>query len=242
MSDILLDIGNSAIKGCLGWPQAQQLFRCARTVEALLPHLKALGPAGTPLWISSVASDAAVDVLSQALRAEGYTEQHWLRSPQEALGLQNAYAEASTLGVDRWLAMVAARQIHEGALLVIDAGTALTLDLVDENGCHQGGYIIPGVDLMTASLRRDTARVLFNEGLVETTAPGTSTDGCVGAGIWLTQVASVKTLMSQYPKYTPIITGGYGQALLALGIEAEHRPQLVLEGLAISAGIVAPCP
>lgn len=242
MSAILLDIGNSAIKGCLGWPQAQQVFRCVRTVEALLPQLEALGPAGTPLWVSSVASDTAVDVLSQALRAEGYTEQHWLRSPQEALGLQNAYADPGTLGVDRWLAMLAARRIYEGAILVIDAGTALTLDLVDENGRHQGGYIIPGVDLMTASLRRDTARVLFNEGLMETTAPGTSTDGCVGAGIWLSQVASVKALASQYPTHTSIITGGYGQTLLALGIEAEHRPQLVLEGLAISAGIVAPCP
>lgn len=242
MSAILLDIGNSAVKGCLDWPQTDNIFRCERGIETLLPQLQSLGPVGTPLWLSSVASDAAIEMLSQELQVAGYADQHWLRSPAEGFGVQNAYAEASALGVDRWLAMVAARQVHDGAVLVIDAGTALTLDLVAVNGRHEGGYIIPGVDLMTASLRRDTARVLFKDGLLQSIDPGTSTDACVGAGIWLTQVASVRAVMSQHPSHVPLLTGGRGQSLLELGIQATYRPQLVLEGLAIVAGLAAPRP
>ena len=82
------------------------------------------------------------------------------RTKASCCGLTIAYREASALGVDRWLAMLAAfYQPEKGTKIIIDSGTALTVDIIDPNGNHIGGYIVPGIQLMRQSLQLNTARL-----------------------------------------------------------------------------------
>lgn len=73
--------------------------------------------------------------------------------------LANAYQVPEALGVDRWLAMIAACRHTKGAFVVIDAGTAITLDMVDKKGQHQGGHIVPGSRLMQRALLGQTGGI-----------------------------------------------------------------------------------
>lgn len=72
-------------------------------------------------------------------------------------GVTNQYADVSRLGIDRWLAMLAAYRSADSACMVIDSGTAFTIDVLDAKGLHLGGYIIPGLNLMRSSLESNTA-------------------------------------------------------------------------------------
>ena len=68
-----------------------------------------------------------------------------------------AYADPSLLGVDRWLAVIGAYHLRRSACCVVDVGTAATIDAVDEQGRHLGGFIVPGPQLMVASLHSGTS-------------------------------------------------------------------------------------
>lgn len=75
-----------------------------------------------------------------------------LMTPSSLDGLRIAYQEPGRLGVDRWLAMLGAWQRYRAGFVVVDCGTAVTIDLVDDAGQHLGGAILPGLDLMVESL------------------------------------------------------------------------------------------
>jgi type III pantothenate kinase len=90
-------------------------------------------------------------------------------------GLQSGYLFPEKLGVDRWLVLMAAWRRRPGAFGVIDAGTTLTFDVVLEDGRHLGGYIVPGRDLLFASLAKriktlNISELSFGSGLGKTTA------------------------------------------------------------------------
>jgi type III pantothenate kinase len=78
----------------------------------------------------------------------------WVKSTPFCAGVTNAYEKPELLGADRFLAMIAAYHLAQKAVLVIDLGTALTVDLIDKNGMHQGGIITPGTALMRTSLKQ----------------------------------------------------------------------------------------
>ena len=84
---------------------------------------------------------------------------HYAHSQKSGWGVTSAYKQPRTMGVDRWVALVAARAISTGPTLVVDAGTAITIDALDRDGNHLGGQIIPGLDLMADALSRDTSDI-----------------------------------------------------------------------------------
>lgn len=236
---LVIDVGNSSIK----WAVADvtkplsldSVYRCERTAQALLDDLRRNAVDLLSVWMSSVAGSAFDRELIEALQCEGW--QHVVAEPAAAveLGLVNSYAVAETMGVDRWLAMLAARYQRKSALLVVDVGTALTIDVVAADGRHEGGYILPGVQLMERALTRDTQRVRFSDGAHQSLAPGQSTAQCVTSGVWLAAVGAVRLAMSNHPVHELVLAGGGADALMNLGLSGEFRPNLVLEGLVIRA-------
>ncbi|HID72512.1 TPA: type III pantothenate kinase, partial [Candidatus Micrarchaeota archaeon] len=78
-------------------------------------------------------------------------------------GVSNSYDQPARMGVDRWLAMLAAFNHYRGNLCVIDCGTALTFDVVSAAGKHIGGLIMPGVRLQQNALREHTDKVIFSK-------------------------------------------------------------------------------
>ena len=144
------------------------------------------------------------------------------------------------MGVDRWLAMLGARDRNSGRLCVVDAGSALTIDLVSAAGEHEGGYIIPGPELMERALLLDTDRVRFSEDADYTLAPGTSTAEAVRHGIALAQAGAVSIALEQVTGDAPalLFCGGGGEDLMRLLNRGGHwTPELVFEGLEVMAAL-----
>lgn len=235
---ILVDVGNSSIKWCQSRAGSNGALgvvsRCSRSPEQLVAALANADMLGATAWISSVGGVEFDNALAAALTLAGF-QPRLVVTPAEQGGVTNSYAEPHRMGVDRWLAMLAAKHDRAEPVAVVDAGTALTIDLVSATGQHEGGYIIPGVGLMERSLLRDTQRVRFDEDAPATLAPGTSTAGCVRSGLWVAAFGSVQLVLQRHPHHRVVVTGGDGQALMSLGINGEWRPHLVLEGLALTA-------
>jgi len=246
MSRILVDVGNSSIKWCEGDPldalRLGPIQRCDRDPEALAKTLVDHGLTGRPIWIASVAGQAFDARLRDVLEQDPQllpTMVCQAEAVAAELGVINSYPDPGRMGVDRWLAMIGARHGCADAVAVIDAGTALTIDLVAASGEHLGGYIIPGTRLMEQALTRDTERVRFDDAPAASVAPGQSTAACVTSGIWAAALGAVELVCQRYPDHHRIITGGDSQALLDLGVAAEWRPNLVLEGLNVRAAAEA---
>ena len=163
----------------------------------------------------------------------------WLsRALADYPDFKHCYPNPERLGVDRWLAMLGARQHCDGPVLVVDSGTALTLDLMDADNQHLGGYIVPGLTLAQQSLWQNTERVrpYTDEQMSDKLQPGTDTVGCVSAGVRRQQVALVQQLMQEYRHHTPFFTGGDGE-WLALSLDQTYSPELIFDGLdALCAG------
>jgi type III pantothenate kinase len=233
-----VDVGNSGAKWRLlvaGAVRDRGLYREADVAsrQALLGCAEALDA----IWVASVASDADNAVLAQLLGRRWGLEVWFARSEAQTLGLRNSYAEPGRMGVDRWLAMLAARARRDGRLLVVDAGSALTIDLVAADGRHEGGYIIPGPLLMERALLLDTDRVRFSEPAEYSLSPGASTAQAVRHGIALAQAGAVSLALQAAADEPPAVlfTGGGGAWLAAtLGDVGEFVPDLVLEGLQLA--------
>ena len=192
------------------------------------------------LWVSSVAGPEQESAL-QSLVMERWTVEPWFaRTAVATAELRNSYAEPARMGVDRWLAMLGARGRHSGRLCVVDAGSALTIDLVSAAGEHEGGYIIPGPALMERALLLDTDRVRFAEDADYTLAPGTSTAEAVRHGIALAQAGAVSMALEQLTGSAPalLFCGGGGETLMQLlDRGGQWAPELVFEGLEVMAAL-----
>jgi len=153
---------------------------------------------------------------------------------ERAASVACGYRDHSQLGVDRWLAIVAAYVKYSDAVIVVDAGSAVTVDIVEADGVHQGGYIVPGLQLMHNALWQGTDRIKVEvKQPADISSPGLSTDEAVDKGCLLLVVAMIESLVDKYQARL-VITGGDGELLQdALGVEAELYPDLVLEGLTL---------
>ena len=155
----------------------------------------------------------------------------------------NGYADPETLGVDRWLAVLAAYHRWRKAVLVIDLGTATTLDYVDESGQHLGGYIVPGTHLMQSALLKDTAAIDFGApsqtlaGLVE---PGRSTAEAVTWGTLLAVTHLLEGEIDRFGRQYPggcvgVLCGGASREIVRhLKSNIIVVPELVLDGLSVA--------
>lgn len=156
------------------------------------------------------------------------------------LPFSSAYETPQTLGNDRIaLAAGALHRAPEQAVLAIDAGTCLTLDLVDAQGVYQGGLIAPGVRMRLQAMHTFTARlplVEWNGQAEEAPLIGRSTLDCLLAGAVTAAAAELDGLLDRYRQENPglvaLLTGGDGPALAA---SMKNRifavPHLLMEGL-----------
>lgn len=161
---LVIDVGNSRMKWALhdprGWlasgvvPNAEIGTLALRDWQNLPRPARAVGV--------NVAGEAArVRVEGQLTRWRVTME--WLHATQAAGGVVNRYVRPSQLGPDRWASLVAARKrlveagTGDASCIVVNAGTAVTIDALDGEGVFRGGLILPGVRLMIQSLADNTA-------------------------------------------------------------------------------------
>ncbi len=239
-----LDIGNSRLK----WRLLDA--RGGRIDGGFGPHLPEPGAdypwrnssRGAPelVRIASVADSDFNAALERELEAEGARRIEFVRAAGECGRLRSGYREPERMGADRWLAMVAASDRCPGAFAVLDAGSAITLDLVAAEGDHLGGWIVPGLRMMRASLLAGTAGIRLpktdTDALV---APGRDTAEAVGFGtVLLAQdfvARRVEAFRAQYAEALLFVTGGDGERVAAATPDPKlYLPELVLDGLALA--------
>ena len=238
MNRWLFDLGNSRLKcarlhadGSLGEVSAlahgEQGF--SEALDALLPVRAAsacLASVASPLLTASV-----VDILTTRFQRISLA-----RSVAQLAGVRIAYAQPARLGVDRFLALLAARARHPGGALVVGVGTAMTLDLLDQDGLHRGGRIGPSPSLMRRALHEAAAHLPAEGGRYREFADDTNdalASGCEGAALGLVErsLQQAAALRGKTPQL--LLHGGGAEALLPHFPEALHVPSLVLEGLAL---------
>jgi type III pantothenate kinase len=146
------------------------------------------------------------------------------------------YQDPAQLGVDRWMAIIAAHGISRDGVCVVDCGTATTLDVVDGRGRHLGGYILPGMTMMRRILLKETAMKPGKEA-TRFMEWGNSTASCIDLGIRQSVVSLVEQSVERLQAAGVcdpgvVLTGGACSLIKPyLQLTYEHRDALVLEGM-----------
>lgn len=227
---LLIDAGNSRLKWawlCDGVPgnEAGTELGALDTVS-----LRAVWRDATAAVYACVAGDV-IDALLRAALPSGAAV-HRVRAESTACGLVNLYDRPGQLGADRWLALIGARTLEAGPLVVATAGTATTVDALDAADRFVGGHILPGLHMMLQSLARNTADLPHAQG-VPAIWPRNTDDailnGCAGA-----QAALIERVHGRLGDgATLLLSGGGADALVPhIGTAFRRVDNLVLRGLA----------
>jgi len=233
MSQWLFDLGNSRFKfaslredGHVGDVQAW-----AHGTDMLREGSEDALPRGEVAWVASVAAPALTAQVVEWLQRR-FARVEIAHTLGECAGVRVGYAEPRRFGVDRFLALLGARR--QGAVLVAGVGTALTIDLLDASGQHHGGRIAASPTTMREALHQRAAQLPAAGGDYAEFANDTAdalASGCDGAAVALIE-RSLQQAVVRLGPVRLLLHGGGAPALLHLLPGAEHRPSLVLDGLA----------
>src|SRR5688572_14701892 len=232
MTILAIDAGNTRVKWGMhdGAKWVRQGALATVESERLRDELE---PADR-IVIANVAGERVRQTLTAALSGAG-AEPYWVVSMAEQCGVRSSYAEPARLGPDRWAALIAARHLREGACVVVNAGTTMTVDALSADGIFLGGFIVPGYALMREALAGNTAHLKLREGAFSFLPDNTGDAIASGA---LNALAGAVDRMCRYMIDTgenePAVVLSGGNAA-ALEPRLNARPQvvdnLVLEGL-----------
>jgi type III pantothenate kinase len=235
---LAIDAGNSRVKW--GWHDATdwQSIATVSLIEfaASSDHINPFSvthEAPERIVISNVAGEGAHQLLVNWTSIFD-AEPLWLRGEAERCGVKNRYERPEQLGPDRWAALIAARGVHAGASLVVNAGTATTVDMLASDGSFLGGAILPGVELMRFVLHEHTGRLPIQEGNFRD-MPRNTVDA-IETGARHAQAGAVERMYRAFRDMdgTPlcIVSGGAGRVLAdQLAMPRRYVENLVLEGL-----------
>ncbi len=243
---LLIDIGNSWLKSAYFrddelhhiCPLEISNFKNDRKICWALPERKML--MSENIFVSSVASQQVNEKCCKILLFELGIEPYFVQVQKTFKGMTTLY-ETSKLGVDRWLAGLAAWSKYKKNLIVVDAGTAITVDFINSRGTHLGGLIAPGPNILASALAGGTAHLpVVSRGEKKMIVP-TGTEEAIGIGLgtllfgFMNQVkAECSHIYDADPLW--VLTGG-AAGIISDGIEWPHvtEQNLVLDGLKIFA-------
>ncbi len=247
-SVLLIDMGNTRIKWIWAVDGRIDEETCSRGgLDAFRRFTKShADEPPSRVLLSSVAAEERTSAVTDACNSRWAVTISRLVSSRQQAGIRNAYEQAETLGVDRWLAIVGAAHSYGKPVVIWDLGTATTLDAVDAEGQHLGGYIFPGPATMLEALRSGTALTVPGDlsgapenpptGQDHSISPGQTTADCIIQGVRATQVGALNQFLRyispQVGNPTLVVTGGAAQELLS-GLKFKHiyDPWLVFRGM-----------
>lgn len=219
-SSLFVDIGHSAIK----WRMADSAV-VTQSIESFSPDSL---PGCSVVWLSHVAHHEIVEAIKQK-----FPSLVVIRTPAEYKTLSVAYPIPNELGVDRFLAMLGAQKHHPSKnLLIIDIGSALTIDVVAETGKHQGGLIMPGL----SALRSSFEKFATNSNLKGFSGLQNATKAAWLGGTESMLIASITTQIDDFldchTNSKVILTGGGAKDVTSsINATVEIYDNLVLDGI-----------
>ncbi len=249
---LLVDIGNSSIKWALRAGQRAPLTGVGSALHngALPMDLLAIWDAldqVDAIFAAGVGPQTVKDAVIQVCESRFDRRPRWIRTQPRALGVRIAYPVPERLGVDRFLALVAAHQRAQAdaaatASLIVDAGTAITYDLLTADGQHLGGLILPGIGLMRTGLLAGT-QIPLHEPADADLPWAADTGEAIAAASIQAPAALLERLHQRLQAHTGtpphlLLTGGdAGRLAAATHLSTEQIPELVLRGLAAVAAV-----
>lgn len=244
---LLIDFGNTRVKWArLEGQQARDSNaytykndNIAQRVQEIIEQIE----------IDSVQEIHAVSVLGESFNQAFHAQVNKLTniaprfyvSQLNNFGVSLAYTDPLSYGADRYAALIAAHDKSDNATIVIDCGTATTIDAIDNSGKHMGGLIIPGMALMCSSLAGKASGInmpnaantiqLLNDNTMDAVYSGSALVLRHGVGVIVNEMAKEMTQpVSIY------VTGGESHRLDFTNSAYIHCPHLVLDGLRIMQG------
>jgi len=215
---IYLDIGNTNTK----WKFKGKYFEIP-THKFNLDDL----PNSSKIWVSNVSSNFVLNMKSDIVL---------VKSKKKYKSLINAYEEPKLLGSDRWLAMIASYELSlGGGFIVVDIGSAVTIDIVDNSGLHQGGIIFPGLLKI-----RNTFEYFPVEKEIRSKGIGQSTKEAWSIGTLDLIVNGINQKIRELKQKTPqakiyLTGGGFEDIKKFLEFSYVYHKNLVLDGLELFA-------
>lgn len=249
MTTLLVDIGNTRLRWCIGdgircGPVTVRDYARSYLADLLAGEWGALAPPDRVV-VSNVAGQAVATAVSATTQALWDVDAEYITALRSACGITNGYARPERLGTDRWAAMIAAHHQFSGPKCIVDCGTAVTLDVLDRDGRHLGGLILPGLTMMRGALVSGTSDLTLESSEASQSANGllaNETSDAIQGGTLYMLIAAVDRISEDVASELPedlcrVITGGDAPALLPLLAHSyHHEPDLVLKGLALLAG------
>jgi len=219
-SNLFVDLGNSAVK----WrSHDSEIF-----TEGVDLFSSKLLPEAESVWVSAVAHPNIVQAIKNKFTNVKLVE------PLKQYGrLTLSYDDPSKLGVDRFLAMLGAlERFPDSPLLVIDAGSAVTFDVIDIKGMHQGGLIMPGIK----ALRESFPKFFTSDLSLKSSALKNNTEEAWQSGTHAMLVSAINSQIQnfelKYPDGVVTICGGIVKEIFNdLPVSVKFFDNLVLDGL-----------
>lgn len=237
---ILLDCGNSQVKAQFrDSGRLRDSFACRYKngwSQRLAGWLKPLP--GRRIYQCSVLDrvrQQELDACLAGLPDAGVTR---FGSEARALGVTNAYLEPEKLGADRWMALLAAASMARGDCIVIDAGSAITVDLLRADGQHLGGAILPGFNTSIEAFKRIFSHIDFEDPVIGASdEPGCSTRAAIRIDYAHTSIETLPALVTRWMQIFEneaelLLAGGDAERVQRLlDPAARIVPDLVFRGM-----------
>lgn len=254
MSYLLIDVGNSFTKFSVFTDETLSVIKKFKTnmFEKSINTIDVNNEKQIlKIILVSVVDDEITMKIEDKLLSSFQCPIQQVYTEESKFGVKCGYNDCSILGADRWIAIIAAyNKVKSKTLkpvMVVDCGTVITVDVIDSNGQHLGGWMMPSAILMHESLLEKSKGI--KKGISNTTKKvsegvtrlGHSTYECVEIGAQLAEVGFIEQCFIQTQnslKEVPlcILTGGGANDIFPmLTMKVEHLPNLVFDGLALFA-------
>jgi type III pantothenate kinase len=247
--DVVVDVGNTAIKWghCAGGTVTEIASLSPDDASKWEQQATRWGLSGaTDSWIVTSVNPAYCDRLVAWLQQRGSNVR--VLAHARELPLRVSLEKPDHVGIDRLLDAVAANGLRPPGrpAVVVDAGSAVTVDWIDAHGTFVGGAILPGFRLMIRALHDHTALLpLIPIPKIAPPVPGTSTPAAMEVGVFWSVVGGVSAILDAYRRQydaepAVFLTGGDAPALAAaLRPPVTHWPEMTLEGIRLAAEALA---
>jgi type III pantothenate kinase len=236
--NLLIDLGNSRLK----WAIYDHTTLIAQGKS--LPHNELTEKQLTQLWHDLHPEKIAISCVGETalLRCiESVIDHLWgdsvlrfhAQTQVRAFDVQNGYLQPEKLGVDRWLVLIAARQKTQTHTCIVDCGTAITVDILNAQGQHEGGLICAGLNLMQNALACHTADLPFS---LQASPIGLAkeTTAAIYSGTLFAAVGLIEHVVSQHTNGSQLIlTGGDAEV-----VAAKLKNKLIIDNDLVLRGLV----
>ena len=236
--NLLIDLGNSRVKWAISnkgdWSEGQPFENHGTQTD--FAAWRDLKPSN--IYVSNSAGDSCYQHLCDWCSGIWNLFPQTLEPQIEQAGIKNGYRDPNQLGADRWLAMVAARQICPSAFVVVDCGTAITVDSVSEKGQFLGGVISIGARTMISALKAKGPH-LSSGAMNYSGVLNLDTQNAIDSGALIFIAGGIERVLKEVesslgPGFPVVMTGGSASAIAPLiDGSVDIRLDLVLRGMQV---------